>query len=91
MPEGTEQGDAPGPTIYAQLMQFSLAEPRRIIYKRVEEMVKTQTGDLAATLAEQLREAYVAGVADGYREAVKTGRVPDLIQPGAEVRQPEES
>jgi hypothetical protein len=58
-----------GPSLYAGLMQFALDEPRREIRKFVAKRTDALVGDMAEEFCEQLRLAYIAGVADGYRES----------------------
>ena len=58
-----------GATIYGALMEIALAEPRDKIERGVEKSIRGMTANLGDLLVEQLRHAYIAGVADGYRDA----------------------
>lgn len=57
-------------TIYAELMKAGTDAPRRELRAFVADRVENFTGDLTSELVEHLRQAYTAGVADGYRQAV---------------------
>lgn len=60
-----------GPTIYARLMDGALAEPTKTIHDEMYLFIKGSGIDmLTARVVSMLKEAYVAGVQDGYRNAV---------------------
>lgn len=73
---------ADGPIVYADLAELALSEPSAKVYAFVERDLQERTGKLAELLVEQLRQAYIAGVADGYRDAVIRGKVPETVERG---------
>lgn len=61
-----------GPTIYAQLMDAATDMPRRELKKAVEGFLRGGLDGLVTHFEEQLRKAYMAGVADGFAQGVAT-------------------
>lgn len=58
-------------TIYARLMESALAEPRETIRKEVERFIRESGVDaLSSRISDMLKEAYIEGAKDGFRQAV---------------------
>lgn len=59
-----------GPTIYARLMDRHLDTSLTEIRPLVENRLASVAGNLANEFSEMLRQAYIAGVADGFAQGV---------------------
>jgi hypothetical protein len=60
-----------GPTVYTKLMEAALEGPRREVRKEIEQMLRGKGLDaLVEDVIDHLNRAYVAGVRDGFADAV---------------------
>ena len=64
------------PTIYADLMDMALRDPRILLRGEIERQVQAFTTNLTGVLVDQLQAAYTAGVQDGFRSAVMKAQDP---------------
>ena len=59
-----------GPTMYPTLMERHFSQPNEIAKEKADHLVGGLTNRFAELLENAMREAYVAGVQDGFREGV---------------------
>ena len=59
-----------GPTIYGRLMDNALGRPLHETRDLVQRLIRPPGDEILSALEDQMRQAYVAGVRDGYIQAI---------------------